>query len=109
MSDSLDAVREACKIISKLAVWRNERIHARVHMTKHGYALYGWRTRRRLEITTETIKQNIELAIKAIVELEAHVKDLVHLLKWDDEFEKLFSTLPELSESEDTQAENDTA
>jgi hypothetical protein len=108
VADSLHGVREACKIISALAVWRNDRIHARVHMSEHGYALYDWRTRRRLEIRREQIEQNINLAIKAIVELEAHVPHLVHLLKWDEEFEKLFSTLPELSEPpEDTLADDD--
>lgn len=98
VADSLHAVREACRIISELAVWRNDRIHARVHKSEHGYALYDWRTRRRLEISTERIQRNIDLAIKAIVELEAHVPHLVHLLKWDEEFERLFSNLPELSE-----------
>ena len=33
-----------------------------------------------------------------MVELEAHVPHLVHLFKWDEEFETLFSNLPELSE-----------
>ena len=76
-------------------------------MTEHGYALYDWRTRRRLEISAEQIKQNIDLAIKAIADLEAHVRHLVHLLKWHEEFEKLLSTLPELSESaEDTEADD---
>lgn len=107
VANNLYAVREALKAIVNLATWRNERIHARVHMTEHGYALYNWQTRRRLEISTETIKQNIELAIKAKVELAAHAKDLIRLLNWDDEFEKLFGALPELLESDDTQPEND--
>src|ERR1700744_5809255 len=45
--------REACEIISKLADWRNDRIHARVRMTDTGYPLYDWRTRKRLEISRE--------------------------------------------------------
>jgi hypothetical protein len=101
VSDSLHVIQEACKIISTLANWRNDRIHARVHMTEHGYALYDWRTRRRLEITREQIERNINLAAKVMAELDAHVPFFVHLLTWDEEIEKLFSTLPELSEAPD--------
>ena len=101
VADSLHAVREACKTISKLAVWRDERIHAYVQLTEHGYALYDWRTNRRLEITREQIEPNIDLAVKAMVELEAHVPHLVGLLTWDEEVEKLFSALPEPSEAPD--------
>jgi hypothetical protein len=59
VSDSLYSVRKACDITSKLAVWRNDRIHARVRMTEHGCALYDWR-RRRLEISREQIEKNID-------------------------------------------------
>ena len=34
VSDNLYPVHEACKAMSKLAVWRNDRIHARVHLTE---------------------------------------------------------------------------
>ena len=99
VSESLQAVRRACETISALAVWRNDRIHARVHMEAHGYALYDWRTNRRLEISYEETTLNITRAIAAIVELEAHVPHLVHLLTWDEEFVELFRSLPELSEA----------
>jgi hypothetical protein len=84
-----------------LAAWRNDRIHARVRMTADGYALYDWRTRHRLEMSRAEIEEDIQLAIHAMVELEAHVPDLVQLLKWEDEFDQLFNTLPELSAEED--------
>ncbi len=101
VSDSLAAVRGACKVMSKLAVWRNDRVHARVRLTEEGYALYDWRTRRRLAITRAQIEQNIQVAIKAIVDLEAHVPHLVHLSDWDAEFERLFSTVSGLSVADD--------
>jgi hypothetical protein len=97
VSDNLHALRKACEVVSTLAVWRNDRIHAQVHMTEHGYALYNWRTRSRLELTFEQINRNIELAIFVICELEAHVPRLVDLMKWDDEIDELLSALPELS------------
>lgn len=70
-------------------------------MTDQGYALYDWRTRRRLDITPEQIERNIRLAIKAVVELEANMGHLVHLLTLDEEIERLFSTLAEVSEAPD--------
>jgi hypothetical protein len=109
VSDNVYPVREACKTMSKLAVRRNDRIHARVHSTQQGYALYDWRTRCRLEISQEQIEKNIQLAITAKLDLKAHVPHLVQLLEWDEEIENQFSTLPELSESEDAEADNDTA
>jgi hypothetical protein len=90
-------LREACEVISKLAVWRNDRIHARVRMADTGYALYDWRTRKRLEISREGLEENIRLGVKAIVALEANVQHLVRQLNFDAEFEKLFKTLPEVS------------
>src|SRR5262249_9182267 len=101
VSDSLYALREACVLMSRLAVWRNDRIHARIRMTDTGYALYDWRTRQRLEMNFDVIENNINLAIKALVELEAHVPHLVHQLEWDAEFEELLKTIPELAEFPD--------
>jgi hypothetical protein len=95
----LSEIRETCTIISKLAKSRNDRIHARVQISEQGYELYDWRTRRRLDISREQIETNIKLAVEAIVTLEANVQHLIQQLKWDDEFEKLFSTLPECSDS----------
>jgi hypothetical protein len=100
--DSLYALREACKTISQLATWRNARIHARVRLTEDGYALYDWQTHRRLEISEEQIGQHINLALKVVVELAAHMQGLTHLLEFDKEFEKLFSTLPEVFEPVET-------
>lgn len=94
VADCLHDVREACEIISTLAVWRNDRIHARVRMTDTGYALYDWRTRQRLEISREQIKKNLLLGVKTIVALEENVQRLVEL-NFDADFEKLFSTLRE--------------
>jgi hypothetical protein len=99
VADSVDAVRAACETMSTLADWRNDRIHARIRMTEHGYALYDWRTRRRLEITREDIERNIDMAANAIAELEGHVKHLVGVLTWDEEFEKLLGTLPDDAEA----------
>jgi hypothetical protein len=76
-------------------------------MSEHGYELYDRRTSRRLEISRKQIEQNISLAIKAIVDLEAHVPQLVGLLKWGGEFEKLLSSLPELSEPPEDMLEDD--
>ena len=98
VSDSLYTLREVCKSISQLARWRNDRIHARVHLTDQGYILYDWRNRQRLEISLEQIEHHIALAAKVMADLEAHMQDLVELLEWDQEVEKLFGTLPELSE-----------
>ncbi len=80
VADYLRDVREACETISDLAVWRNDRIHARVRMIDTGYALYDWRTRERLEISRDQIEQNIHRGVKAIVALEANVQHLVHQL-----------------------------
>ena len=98
VADNVRELRDACVIISTLSSWRNDRVHARVRLAEQGYALFDWRTGRRLDITRAQIETNIEMAIKAIVALEANVQHLVHQLKWDEEFEKLFRTLPELAE-----------
>jgi len=98
VSDEVRELRESCEIISRLRVWRNDRIHARIRMTEGGYALYDWRTRCRLDISCKEIETNIELAVKAIVTLEANVQYLFRELNWDEEFEELFSTVPALSE-----------
>jgi hypothetical protein len=98
VADSLSVLCEACEMISKLADWRNERIHARVLMTEQGYTLYNWRTRYPLEISQSQIEKKIELANKAMVELRGRIPDFVHLLNWDAEFEALLNTLPDLNE-----------
>lgn len=83
VSDSLIEVREACTIISELAEWRNQRIHAHVQTSEHGFALYNWRTDKRLELDLQQIETKIDLAVKAIVTLEAHGEQLVHQLRWN--------------------------
>ena len=90
-----------CNIISELSVWRNDRIHAHVRLTEHGYALYNWRTRRRLEITREQIGQKINLAMKVNVEINTYMDDLRRSLAFDEELAKFFDTLPEVSEAPD--------
>ena len=94
---ALDAIRAACEIFSAIAIWRNDRVHARVRLTEDGYVLYDWRTRRRLELTVEEVQKNVDMAARAMVNLDVHVSHLLHELEWEEEFERLFSTLPELS------------
>jgi hypothetical protein len=104
LSDSLIALRQLCNIISELSVWRNDRIHAHVRLTEHGYALYNWRTRRRLEITREQIQLKINLAMKVMAEIKTYVSGILRSLTSetsDEEFAKLFDTLPEFSEAPD--------
>ena len=98
-------LREACNTISTLMKWRNDRMHARVRMTDTGYALYDWRTRQRLEIHRDVIVENINLAVKVMMTFKANIQPLVGLLALDEELDKLFSTLPELSEPDDTEAD----
>ncbi len=108
VASSLSIIKESCTVAAKLANWRNERIHARVRMVENeGYALYDWRTRRRLEITKDKIERHIEQAIKAIVDLQAHLPELVTMLEWDAEVESLLSTIPELSEPVELDAEDE--
>lgn len=102
-------LREACKIMSRIAVWRNDRIHARVVMTESGYALYDWRTRHRLEMHQDVIVKNIELAIKVSVTLKSSVSPLIGQLKLDEELDKLFKSMPEFAETEDDDADSATA
>jgi hypothetical protein len=108
VTENVHDLREACKTISTLMKWRNDRIHARVRMTDGGYALYDWRTRHRLQINRDQIVKNIELAINAMVVLEANLAPLIGLLRLDEELDKLFSAMPEFSAPEDTGAENAT-
>jgi hypothetical protein len=106
ISDSLSAVRATFTIISELAKWRNDRVHARVRMSEQGYELYDWRTGKRLDISLEQVEANINRAVKVMVNLEAHVHRFVHQLKWDEEFERLFSMIPEpLEAPDDTEAD----
>ena len=96
VAENVHDLREACKTISALMKWRNDRIHARVRMTDSGYALYDWRTRERLEIHGDVIVENIQLAINAMVKLETNVAPLIGQLKLDEELDKLFMSMPEL-------------
>jgi len=100
-SDNLDALRAACNVMSGLARWRNERIHARVQLTERGYALYDWRTHQPLTITPEQIEQNIQRAIETIGEFKAYASHLVELLDWDKEFERFYNSLPQPSDADD--------
>jgi hypothetical protein len=75
-----------------------QRVHARVRLVENGYVLYDWRTLKPLEISRAEIEQNIDLVIQAIVDIETHIPHLVDMLNWDDEIERLFSTVPDLSE-----------
>lgn len=107
--ENLHDLRDACQTTSTLMKWRNDRIHARVRMTGTGYALYDWRTRQRLEIHQDVIVKNIQLAINAMVKIEANVAPLIGQLKLDEELDKLFSSMPEFSEPEDGDAGSATA
>jgi hypothetical protein len=70
-------------------------------MADNGYALFDWCTRQRLEIHRDVIVENIQLALNAMVKLEANVAHLIGQLKLDEELDKLFSTLPEISEPDE--------
>ena len=70
-------------------------------MTDHGYVLYDRKSRRPLAITREQIEQNLRRATQAIVDLEAHIPDLTRVLDWDEEIERLLSTVPEFSATGD--------
>jgi hypothetical protein len=95
-ADSLCAIRGACDKIAALQDWRNKRVHARYRQTPDGYALFHWRSGNRLEMFSEDIEKQIQLACKVIVELEADVLNLTHEAKWTEEFEGLFEALPEV-------------
>ncbi len=107
VEDHLQFVRHACDSAEELAKWRNERIHARVQWSERGYSLFSWRTRQPLEMTADHIRKQIGSAIKVTVLLKAHVPHLVGLLDWDAEFDRVFGSLPQLSDSEDVQVVNE--
>lgn len=93
-SDSLHAVRRACDNASKLAAWRNDRIHARVKMTEDGYLLYHWQGHA-LQMSDAQIEQNIRLAIEVIVQLEGHMRHIVDPVDLKERILGLLSTLPD--------------
>lgn len=96
--DSLRAVLMACDNPSKLAAWRNDRIHARVRLTEHGYLLYHWQGHR-LEMSDAQIEQNMRLAIEVIVQLEGHMRYLVGSVDVKEQIRRLMGTLPELADT----------
>ena len=95
---------DACDTMSKLAAWRNDRIHARVRMTPEGYALYDWRTGQRLSMSLNEMVQNMTLATGAINALEVHADSLIKKLQdssaVDRDLEDIFKTSEELAEEE---------
>jgi hypothetical protein len=109
VKENLYDLREACKTISALMKWRNDRIHARVVMTESGYALYDWRTGQRLEIHRDVIVEGIQSGIKVIGTLGVNVRPLVGQFELEEELEKLFKSMPDLSEPEDDDADSATA
>jgi len=52
-------------------------------------------TNQRLEIHSDVIVENIQLAINVMMELEANIAPLIGQLKLDEELDKLFKSMPE--------------
>jgi hypothetical protein len=97
-AEDVTALRNACNSMSKLANWRNDRIHARVRNTEEGYALYDWRTRKRLAMTPEEIEDKTRDAFNAKQILEMYVPNFIVGLDIEKDIEKLLATLPGLNE-----------
>lgn len=89
VAENLDTIREACKTISALSVWRNDRIHAHVRMTDTGYVLFSWQTQQPLPLNYTEIERHIHTASSAIVNLDVHVSHLLHELDWEEACAKL--------------------
>ena len=100
-AEDVTALRNACDSMSKLANWRNDRIHARVRNTEEGYALYDWRTRKRLAMTPEEIEAKTRDAIKAKQIFEMWLPNFIVGLDIEEDLEKLLSSVPDLSEQRD--------
>jgi hypothetical protein len=96
-AEDVAALRSACDSMSRLATWRNDRIHARVRMTEDGYALYDWRTRKRLQMTHEDIDHNTKEAFKTKQTIEMYVPNLIVGLDIEADIERLLSTVPDLN------------
>jgi len=90
---SLHALEKLCSEVEELAKWRNDRIHARVHLTKEGCMLYDWRTNAVLELRDEEIKKSIDLALRATVSLQSHTRELEGSLKLREELDGLFARM----------------
>lgn len=98
-ADATDAsaLRLVCDSISRLAPWRNARMHAQVRMTDHGYELYDWKTRERLEMTCEDIEAKTREAFKAKQALIMHMPNLIVGLDMEADIERELSKLPDLN------------
>jgi hypothetical protein len=93
-SESVVALRSACKDMSTLAQWRNQRIHARVRISDQRFTLYDWRTNDSLSLTQEEIDGKIQLVVQISSELRARVSHIADAaaLEWDQELERLLGT-----------------
>jgi hypothetical protein len=100
-AEDVTALRNACNSMSKLANWRNDRIHARVRNTEEGYALNDWRTRKRLAMTPEEIEDKTRDALKAKQIFEMWLPNFIVGLDIEEDLEKLLSTVPDLSEPQE--------
>jgi hypothetical protein len=77
VSPEVHELRNACKKMSGLADWRNDRIHARVRVVADGYALYDWLTGLRLSMTAEELERKIEEVNYINASLEAYMLTLL--------------------------------
>jgi hypothetical protein len=89
----LHELREACHELASLATWRNDRIHARVRQESDGFALYDWRTGKRLSMNGEECNVVIQTLVKIIGTFDATIPHLIHSLEADKAFEALFNKL----------------
>jgi hypothetical protein len=97
-AECLSEIRATCDVISKVKDWRNRHIHARHRLTPDGYFL-ARRNGERLEMSYGDIEQQIQLAFKAIAELEAYVPKLIQKPKFIEEFDSLFDAPSEAGET----------
>lgn len=77
VSQEVHELRNACKKMSGLANWRNDRIHARVRVVADGYALYNWQTGQRLSMEAEELEHKIEEVNRVNASLEASMLTLL--------------------------------
>jgi hypothetical protein len=83
VSSEIKEVEALCPEIKKLTGWRDARIHARVSF-ENGIALYDWRTRKQLGMTTRECDRRSDLAISIAATLAGGVRSLLNYLKADE-------------------------
>jgi hypothetical protein len=97
-ADDVETLREICPELATLAVWRNDRIHARIEPVSDGLALYEWRTGKRLSISYEECTEIIERLTKVIVTLEAYLPPVLRSVDLEKEIDAFFDQLEQEQE-----------